>query len=207
MIIGARAGGVVTGSPTVSVARMLPAVSRPLTVTLGLAAVIQQVLGLGLILVTGRLIGHVPDALQTGIRGALLISVVLLAVVYAGLQIVAAVAAVVQTLLGHRLDSVLADRLMRVQLGPPGLAHLEDPSVQDLAERAGGGLAVPRWRPAEAPGALAALVSGGLTAGLACAAVVWLQWWLGILLAGTVVWTGYELYAHLLRMTPGLGRG
>jgi ATP-binding cassette, subfamily B, bacterial len=191
----------VSRSAATAVVRLLPSVSRSLSLGLVMAAVLRPVLGFGFMLATGVLVGHIPDAFRAGVHGVLLLGVMFVGVCYAGQQVVAAAMSVVQTALGRRLDSVLADRLMRAQLRPRGIAHLDGATTQRLAERAAGGLGGARWRPAEAPGALAALASGCLGVALACAAVVWLSWWLGILLAVTVVWCGRELYAHLLRMT------
>lgn len=188
-------------SAAVAVVRLLPAVSPRLSLALLAAALAQPILQLGFMLASGALVGHLPDAARTGLRGALLASVVIVAVVYGLQQLVVAAASSIRSVLGLRLDTLLADRLMAAQLGPRGIGHLEDPAVQELAERAAGGLGGGRWRPSEAPGAIAALMSGLFGTAIACVVVMWLQWWLGVLLTVAVVWSGRELHRHVLRMT------
>lgn len=175
--------------------RLALGAGRWLTVGLIVAALARPALALGFMLATGRLIGQIPGG---GVPTGLL---ALVAACYLGQQIVATITSVQSGILGRRIDVLLADRLMTAQLAPQGIAHLEDPQAQDLAERAAGGLGGARWRPAELPGALAALLGGVLTAAVAVVVVGWLRWWLGLLCIAATVWLGRELWRHLLRMT------
>lgn len=166
-------------APAMPLLRLLPEAGKGLTLALLAGALIQPALGLGFILATGQLIGHIPYAVHHGLHRQILLALVAVGACYVGQQVLGAVTPVLGGLLGHRLDGLLADRLMVSQLAPRGIAHLQDPARQDLAERAMGGLGAGRWRPAEAPAALASLISSGLGVAAACALTVWFYWWLG----------------------------
>ena len=83
--------------------------------------------------------------------------------------------------LGNRIGDVLDERVTRAYLDPPGIAHLDDPSVRDAADRAAS-----FWNSSILEGALSVLVSRGtgiagavllgLSAGWPVAVVVTCGW-------------------------------
>jgi len=181
--------------------RLLPAAGKWLTAGLLVTAVLQPALSLGFILATGVLVGHIPDLPRVGLHGPVIAAFAAVAGCYLGQQVVSAVGPTVANVLGRRVDTLAADRLMSTQLAPAGIAHLQDARRRDLVERATGGLGAGRWRPAESPGALAALISSALAVAAVCVVAVWLRWWVGVPVAAATVWFGRRMWGQMLRMT------
>jgi ATP-binding cassette subfamily B protein len=136
-------------------------------------------------LASGRLVGSIPGAVAHGLGSAagrrLTQSLLAMAGLYvAQLAILPFVSFGTQTL-GRRVDRVVAERVMRAVLGPPGIAHLEDPNLQDDVAKASGIVG------GTTPGnALVGLVNlwGTRLAGVgAFAIVVSYRWWLAVVLA------------------------
>src|SRR5207247_6610579 len=94
---------------------------------------------------------------------------------------------------GKRLHLQQEQRLMRADLTPPSIAHLEDPSLQNLVAGARAGLS--GWpRPADAPKAFVARASARISFVGAAALLVVFHWWIavivlivGLVLQGQVV--------------------
>lgn len=178
--------------------RMLPSVSVPLTIALTVAAIVQPALGLGFMLAVGRFVGQIPEAVRGDSGWTLTLAVV--AGIYFAQQLLGAGAAIVEWRLGRRLNHRLDDRVMTAMLGPAGIAHLEDPNVRDLAADAADGLGAGRWRPAEVPQALRALVSGVGGVLVAFALAIGVQWWLGLLLLASTTWALHRVNRHVVAM-------
>lgn len=87
----------------------------------------------------------------------------------------------VTTVLGHRLDLLIADRLMAAALTPASLAHLETPDVAAAAE-------IALRPPAGPPGyGVRRTLDGVTTIGhglLMAALVIQFRWWAGLVLLG-----------------------
>ena len=201
MPFGARSASLGDQS-VVATARMLPAASRPLTFALLALTLVQPLLGLAFILAVGQFVGRIP-AVVAGAAGEWVGALALVAACYLALQLVSAVAEVVEWRLGQRLNSYLDDRMMSLMLAPPGIAHLEDARTRDLAAEVADGLGAGWWRPAKTPGALRGLVGGALGLATAFGVVIWLQRWLGLVLAVVAVWSLYAVIAHSLRVILG----
>lgn len=182
------------------VIRLLPRVGPGLAAAVLALTVVQPLLGLGFMLATGYLVGQIPEAIRGDTRGAT-VALAVLGGVYLGQQLLGAGHGLAAAALGRRFNTFLEDRAMAVLLAPPGIAHLEDPTVRDLAAEASNGLGGGRWRPNEAPAAFATLLSGGMALLIAVGLVVWSAWWLGLLLGVSVVWAFRELDRHIMRMT------
>ena len=117
--------------------------------------------------------GSAPDA-----RRWLAISAVLFVVQ----QSLGPVRAVATSDLGYRLEQAVRNRIMRATLDPVGIAHLEDPDVNDQVARARA-IATGQVSPLVATMSLFTLASCYLSAtGAAILLVTW-KWWLGIALA------------------------
>lgn len=182
------------------VIRLLPRVGPGLAAAVLALAIVQSLLGLGFMLATGYLVGQIPAAIRGDTLSAT-IALVVLGVAYLAQQLIGAGHGLAAAALGRRFNTYLEDRAMAVLLAPPGIAHLEDTKVRDLAAEASNGLGAGRWRPNEAPAAFSALLSGGLMLLVSVGVVVWSAWWLGLLLGVAVVWAFRELDQHLMRMT------
>src|SRR5262249_15001301 len=101
--------------------------------------------------------------------------------------------------LARRFLRATTERQMRAALRPPTVAHLEDPALLDLMERARntGGVG-----PRNAVGAL--LAPGSIRArGLfAPVLVAWCDWRVALLLLVVLIWRGRRLSAIYLRILP-----
>lgn len=124
----------------VEVVRRLYGLNRPLTISwlgLSLAAV---GLPLALTVVSGAAVGAVPAAVDGGLdssAGSRLIGALVAAATLIMVQTaVGAGRHRVADLLGWRLRAEHRQRLMAAVLAPEGIAHLEDPTVQDALEQA-----------------------------------------------------------------------
>ena len=114
--------------------RLFARVDRGLTVALLGCMLVGGVLGPGFTVASGALIAAVSRG--SWVWPALAIT--------AGLFIAQRLLGPVQQLvadgLARRVDETLTERLMSSIAGPPGLAHVEDPSVQDTIAKADGAL-------------------------------------------------------------------
>ena len=127
-------------APYWRIVRLLPGVSLPLTLTLAAGVALGVVLPLASTRATGTLVGVVPEAITGGPDSAAArAAAVALAAVGALFILNYVVAAARSTLafsLGRRLDEHLRERVMVALNRPSGVAHLEDPAIRDLIERA-----------------------------------------------------------------------
>ena len=186
----------------VATARMVPRVSLPLTVILLLIAVLQPALGLGFMLAVGHLVAQIPT-LVTGRESDALTALALVAGLYVAQQTVAAVADVAEWRLGRLLNNDLDERLLTFLTAPHGITHLEDARIRDLSAEVADGLGAGWWRPSKTPGALFNITSAGLGLAVTFGVAIWLEWWLGLLLAVVAVWALYAVIRHSLVMILG----
>lgn len=159
-----------------------------LALTLLVLTLAQGLLPVAFVWVTGELVGSIPPAVQDGFgsEAGRRLSTLLFAA--AGLfvlqQVIAPFAELVSRSLARRVDRLVRSRTMATMATPPGISHLEDPEMQDLALVARGvsrgemtcGMAVMGLA-----GILATMLTG---AGSAIIVISW-NWWVGTLLVGT----------------------
>jgi ATP-binding cassette, subfamily B, bacterial len=121
--------------------------------TVGLVAAVMAppLLGGASILLTGRIIDAVPEAVQGGLDSAagrrLSAFVIAVGVVYAVQMAFTPLRATLAEMAGRQLEGQLRGRVMAAVLGPPGVAHLDRSDVQDriaLAQAVGLGEVLPR---------------------------------------------------------------
>ncbi|MGH2355001.1 MAG: hypothetical protein ACRDJN_25615, partial [Chloroflexota bacterium] len=162
-VVGAVWGPIV---PYWRIVRLLPQVDLPRTLVLAVGVGLGVLLPLGSTLATGTLVGAVPAAIAGGPDSAAArTATVALAVVGVLFILIRELGAARSTLaqsLGRRLDERLRERVMVALNQPAGVAHLEDPGIRDLIERALD-VSGSRWR------------AGTTVEPLANAAVGWLQ--------------------------------
>jgi ABC-type multidrug transport system fused ATPase/permease subunit len=134
----------------------------------------------------GIAMGMVVAAVMRG--GALAVPLVILGVVFVLSQVLPPIHQAVSANLGDRTASWLYERLTRACVTPPGMAHLEDPSLGadlTMAREFDAGMTGPPLNIA------VEFIAGGLiglAGGLACAAVLFaFNWWTPIVL--TVAWS------------------
>ncbi|MEQ7125989.1 ABC transporter ATP-binding protein [Actinopolymorpha sp. B11F2] len=184
---------------------MLPRVSLRLTIAVAVASVVEPLLGFGFMLAVGHLVAQIPT-LVGGQDSDWASALALVAGIYVVQQALASVAALADWRLGRLLNHHLDDRVLVLLQAPSGIAHLEDSRIRDLAAEVADGLGAGWWRPAKTPAALRNLASGGLGLVLAFGVVIWLQWWLGLLLAAAACWAQYSVLRNSLDMILGFSQ-
>jgi ATP-binding cassette, subfamily B, bacterial len=155
-----------TVAPYWRVVRLLPPADLARTLALAVGVALGVLVPLGSTLATGALVGAVPAAVAAGpdspaaraATGALAV----VGVLFVLARVLGAARSTVAHSLGRRLDEHLRERVMAALNRPSGVAHLEDPTIRDLIERALD-VSGSRWR------------AGTTVEPLANAAVGWLQ--------------------------------
>lgn len=187
-------------SPRRQLIALHPAAGRAVMVTLVVLVVVSPVLSLVLTVAGGELVGAVPPAVQDGLGSAggrrLVTLLVVLGVAFVTSYAAGGARGVLAWVAAKRIDRHLKGRILDATLGPPGVAHLEDPDVLDKvaitrAEETGmtpgiafgGGVTV-------AVNRLAVLPSIGLLASF--------RWWLPLGVGAALVWMRRVMRAHIL---------
>ncbi|MFD2080073.1 ATP-binding cassette, subfamily B/ATP-binding cassette, subfamily C [Actinopolymorpha cephalotaxi] len=169
--------------------RLLPSVSRRLSVLLGVGVLLAAALPVAAIALTGLLVGSIPAAVRGGLDSAaghrtldLLVAVGVLIVVQ---RFVAPLLRAVSMTLGRETDRYLQDRVLAAVGRPGGIAHLEDPDV--LAHvRLVKGLGADAQRPGLAVEGLGYVLPSWLQALGSAVVLLFFSWWIGLL--WLVVW-------------------
>ncbi|MGH2770173.1 MAG: ABC transporter ATP-binding protein, partial [Actinomycetota bacterium] len=107
----------------------------------------------------------------------------LIAALFVLLQVVTAFLGPVTERLAHRLDLLLATRMLGALLSPPTLAHLEEPELADELAQADS-VGAERVQMIRVVGALSALSSTRLLAAVSAVALARSLWWAPLALAG-----------------------
>lgn len=173
-------------SPTVAgvltLLRIIPRVSRRLTLLLSAGVLVATVLPLAATVVTGRLVGSIPPAVRDGLgspagRGTLTLLAAAALLIVAE-RLVAPFQAALAIAVGRQVDRHLQERTMAAVGKPTGIAHLEDPATLNLIETARG-VGVHGLRPGDAVAALASLLPSWFVALGSAAILATFRWWLG----------------------------
>ncbi len=194
-------------SPTVSgiitILRILPRVSRRLTLLLSASVIAATLLPLTATVVTGLLVGSIQPAVDDGFESSAgrytlsLLAVASLLIVAE--RLLAPFQEALATVLGRQVDRHLQERTMTAVGRPTGISHLEEPAVLDLIETARG-VGVHGLRPGDASAALANLLPSWLAALGSAAILMGFRWWLGF--AWLMMWPVvlYYLQREYLRV-------
>lgn len=164
----------VAAQPRVVAHRLMWEASPVLATALALSVLAGAAVAPAFALVTGALVTGVT----TG-RGALG-PLVTLGALYAFQQVVGPARGAVAAALARRVDDRMRSRMMLAMLGPNGVAHLEDPSLQDdlgLARGIAWGAS-----PGSTVEGLSSLWLARLSAIGSLVLVAQFRWWLGVLL-------------------------
>lgn len=169
------------------VVRELWQTDRTATVVVGGGVTASAALTVATLVVSGSIVGRIPDAVRDGASSAAADRIWLLLIALGTLQIAQQVLLAIQEWtvppLSRRFDTALRERVMTATMAPARVEHLSDPAVvDDIA--AATTLGTARFGPMTAAESFAPLMLS-LFQGLALAAVVcWYYWWIGLLLAG-----------------------
>ncbi|HEY3078560.1 MAG TPA: ABC transporter ATP-binding protein [Chloroflexota bacterium] len=176
-------------SGTLAVLRLLPRVSRPLTLLLAGGTLAQAVLPLAITVVTGLLVGAVPAALADGAgsdaAGGLVGWLGLAALLIGVVRVLGPLQTALASAFARQVDRHLQERAMAAVGRPSGVAHLEDPETLDLIRNAQG-VGTEGLHPGDAVKALATLLPSWLQALGSALILIGFSPWLG--LAWLVMW-------------------
>jgi ABC-type multidrug transport system fused ATPase/permease subunit len=169
---------------TFAVLSLLPRVSLAWTILLAINTLVTGGLPIAVTVLTGRLVGIIPDAVQTGLASPAGRQMTLLLAIAGALILVVRALGPLQLALagafGRQVDRFLQERLMTAVSLPSGIGHLEDPATLDLIRNAQG-IGAERLHPGDAVKALASLLPSWLQALGSAAILLTFQWWLGLL--------------------------
>jgi ATP-binding cassette subfamily B protein len=130
------------GRPRVQLLRIAAGANKPLAVLALAVVVLNGVLPTVFTLASGRLVGAIPAAVAGGFgspgANRLLVALGVLAGVYLFQLAALPLFNLGLQALTRRVDRVIAQRVMLAILGPTGIAHLEDPELQDDVAKASG---------------------------------------------------------------------
>jgi ABC-type multidrug transport system fused ATPase/permease subunit len=187
-MIAVRSGRHAARSPalagTLAVLALLPRVSLVQTLALAVNTMATATLPIALTVLTGRLIGLIPETARTGLASPDGRQMILLLVIAGGLIVLVRALGPLQDLLagafGRQVDRYLQERLMASVGSPRGIGHLEDPATLNLIRNAQG-IGTDNLHPGDAVKALASLLPSWLQALGSALILVAFQWWLGLL--------------------------
>lgn len=115
--------------------RLLPTVSRPLTVAFVVTTLLSAVLPVVYTVTSGVLVGIVPRVVEDGFDSpsgrALTIALAVVAGLYALQQSLGPIQGAVQAALRLRVDTHMAEEAMGHLTSPAGIAHFEDPQAMN----------------------------------------------------------------------------
>ena len=172
------------------------------TLALGAVVLVSGLAPTGFIIASGALIGSLPNAIKHGLGSlsgqTLVASVAALAVLFALQQLAPTVRLAMGQSLARRVDALLQRRVMAAVMAPPGIAHLEDPVLQNQIGVAAPGLAAGWFTPGSAAGALSGRLATALRIVGATALLLAYHWWLAVALLAVACWYGWE-YQYVAR--------
>jgi ABC-type multidrug transport system fused ATPase/permease subunit len=169
---------------TFAVLGLLPRVSLAQTLALAVNTIVSATLPIAVTLLTGRLIGLIPETAQTGLASSAGRQLIILLAIAGALIVLVRALGPLQLALagafGRQVDRYLQERLMATVGSPRGIGHLEDPATLNLIRNAQG-IGTDNLHPGDAVKALASLLPSWLQALGSALILVAFQWWLGLL--------------------------
>lgn len=116
------------GAGILTLARLMPRISRRLTAGIVVASVIQALLTPAITVLTGKLVGSLESALSDG-TGVVFTFLFALGAAMFLRHAIAVGGGVLAGMLSRRVDGELRNRVIRACLKPAGVDHLHDPEV------------------------------------------------------------------------------
>ncbi|HEX4905583.1 MAG TPA: ABC transporter ATP-binding protein [Acidimicrobiales bacterium] len=180
--------------------RELPRASRGATAAVAACVVALPALRTIQALMTGLLFAAIPGAVEDGFDSdagrSLVLRLALFGTAYVLGQLAAGLDDPLRGILARRVDERARERVLRAVAAAPGIAHLEDPALLDLVERArkagpGG------ESPGGAADGLAQLTVRYLTVATGTVIVASFRWWLPILLVPVLLLAGRTMRRHI----------
>ncbi|HVX46992.1 MAG TPA: ABC transporter ATP-binding protein [Mycobacteriales bacterium] len=163
---------------------LLPRIHRSQAVAFGLGILVQAASPVAITVVTGLLIGSIPETVRNGFdspagRHSIVLLIVLAALVVLNRALSPLIAALSHNL-GRFVDRHLQERTLRAVGTPSGIGHLEDSATLDTV-RIARGLGLDASRPSLAVEGMGRIFPLWLQAIGSAAVLLVFHWWLAIL--------------------------
>jgi ATP-binding cassette, subfamily B, bacterial len=189
----------------------LPATSVPLTVAVALSLLLSAALPTAFMLVSGVLVGVIPEAVEQGpgspARERATLTLIGLGLIFVVQQIVMSLSLTASECLGRRVMGDHARQVMRATMRPAGLAHLERPESLDQISRA---LSIHWVSPHAAVTAMVQDAGRRIQGGAALLVVAYFAWWVALLLLIALVhstWRFGPIRRQLVNVRMGKAQG
>ncbi|HEX7168299.1 MAG TPA: ABC transporter ATP-binding protein [Acidimicrobiales bacterium] len=188
-------------SPRLVLLRTMPAVGWPLTAVVSFLVLLAPLLTLTFTLASGELVGNIPDAVAGGFGSsagrAVVVATVVLGAAFVLQHATAGIREVMAADVHRRLDRHMDARLLDATLGPPGIAHVEDPEMLDRiaktrTERQG-------FSPGQAAASMVQVAVNRLQVVPPFVLLGLFRWWLPFVMGVGMVWTRIVMQRHILR--------
>lgn len=164
--------------------RLLPSINPGKSLLFAFFILIESALPVGTAVLTGLLIGSIPEAVNAGLGSPEGRETLTLLAGAAGsillLRVVNPLQEALSTSLGREVDRYLQERVMVAVGRPAGIAHLEDPQLLDRL-RLVRELGIDKNRPSLAVYGLSLTLPDWIRALASAAILLWLRWWLGLI--------------------------
>lgn len=183
--------------------RLLPGISRGMSIALATVVVVGALLPVLFTVVTAELVGSVSGAVQQGFQSDagrhLQFMLGLAALLFIAQQAIGPYTEALSESLGRRVDGHFRKVVMRSTLDPPGTAHLEDPLLLDKISIARG-VGPGRFTPGRAVMGMGRVAWQYLSALLYSATLIGFNWWLAILIFAARVFLRQRARGNYLKM-------
>jgi ATP-binding cassette, subfamily B, bacterial len=180
---------------------LIPGAGRGLCVALALLVVAEPVLSFAFMVAVGHLVGNVPGAVQGGFDSdagrRLLTAVGVLGTTFVLSHALNGTRYALAETMGRRVNRIVRTRLLTATLGPPGVAHVEDPEILDKVAVARSDT-IQQITPGLAAEALVHVTTTRLRVIPPFLLVASYRWWLAVLVAGVLFWMRQVMRAHIL---------
>ncbi|MHB8674757.1 MAG: ABC transporter ATP-binding protein, partial [Candidatus Limnocylindrales bacterium] len=169
---------------TLAVLLLLPRVSLSRSILLLTGTLLTAVLPVAITILSGELIGLIPEAVQAGIEssaGQMIVRfLMIIGVLIVVLRTLGPIQRAFADTFSRQVDRYLQERLMTVVSAPRGIGHLEDPTMLDLIRNAQG-VGSEGLHPGDAVRAMASLIPSWLQALGSAMILLAFHWWLGLI--------------------------
>ena len=183
------------------VIRTLPVAGVPIVVTLAVLVIATPLLTLAFTLASGQVVGSIPGTVANSFDSPdgrrLITALAVLGAAFVLNHASGGAREVLTWTASRRVDRHLRARVLDATLGPPGVAHLEDPEVLDkiaITRAAADGIT-----PGMAAGAVAQVAVNRLLVIPSAAILASFRWWLPLLVGGSLLWMRVVMRRHLMR--------
>ena len=188
--------------PIITVVRLAPRAAPATAALVGVLVIASGLLPNAFILATGAVISAVTRGAGRGLDSPagedLVVALVAVAVLFIAQQSLGPFRDAVSGVWALKFQARISERVMRAVVGPPGIAHLEDPATLDNISRAQG-VGTGSAGPASALAGVVMLAELRFTAVVSAAILASFRWWLAVALLVFRFWIRKTVWREMAR--------